>query len=86
MLRCPAPLSLRTAMFSGLACLAMMPLLLAAEVVDAETTVDRPVKAVNLSPDGPDIVLIEPKEGGTYTSPIGIKIAFKPENGREGAQ
>lgn len=44
---------------------------------DAET----PVQTVNLATDGPMIELLEPENGGVYTSPIGIEIAFAPKDG-----
>ncbi|MGI9435336.1 MAG: hypothetical protein ACR2Q4_10995 [Geminicoccaceae bacterium] len=56
-----------------------MPPVQAAEAATGGAKIETPVKPVNLSADGPDIVLIEPEEGGTYTSPIGIEISFKPE-------
>ena len=53
----------------------------AADVAKVGAKIDRPVKAINLSKNAPEIVLLAPKEGGTYVSPIGIKIAFEPEQG-----
>lgn len=53
----------------------------AADVAKIGAEIDRPVQAVNLSQNGPEIVLLAPKEGGTYISPIGIEITFQPEQG-----
>ena len=53
----------------------------AAEVAKIGAQIDSPVKTVNLSKDGPEIVLLAPEEGGTYLSPIGIEITFEPEKG-----
>ncbi|MGI9492054.1 MAG: hypothetical protein ACR2QF_06615 [Geminicoccaceae bacterium] len=52
-----------------------------ADIARISSEVESPVKTVNLSDRGPEIVLLAPEEGGTYVSPIGIEIAFKPEPG-----
>ena len=52
-----------------------------AEIARINAEVESPVKIVNLSDEGPEIVLLAPEEGGTYVSPIGIEIAFRPEPG-----
>lgn len=53
----------------------------AADIAKIGAKIDSPVKAVNPSEGGLDIVLLAPKEGGTYLSPIGIEISFEPEQG-----
>lgn len=45
------------------------------------TAAESPVQAINLATDGPMIELLEPENGGIYTSPIGIEIAFAPKDG-----
>lgn len=53
----------------------------AASVVSIETKIEQPALPVNLTADGPAIELVAPKNGGIYTSPIGIEIAFAPKDG-----
>lgn len=53
----------------------------AADIAKIGAEIDGPIKAVNSSEGGLDIVLLAPKEGGTYLSPIGIEITFDPEQG-----
>lgn len=53
----------------------------ATEVAKIGAKIDRPIQPVNLVADGPDIQLLAPENGGTYTSPIGIEIEFDPEDG-----
>jgi hypothetical protein len=53
----------------------------AADIAKIGAEIESPVKAVNLSKDGPEITLLAPEEGGTYLSPIGIEITFEPEPG-----
>ncbi len=55
----------------------------ATDIAKKGAVIDGPVQAVNLSTEGPAIVLLEPKEGGVYVSPIGIEIAFETEQGVE---
>lgn len=74
MVRCLAGLSLLTLAF------AISPAK-AADIARISAKIDSPVKTANLIEDGPEIVLLAPKEGGTYVSPIGIEIIFKPEQG-----
>ena len=45
------------------------------------TTIESPVQQINLAVDGPSIELVTPENGGIYTSPIGIDIAFAPKDG-----
>ena len=69
---------------AGVSCLAfalVAPASWAADVARIGADIDRPITEVKLSADGPEIVLLAPEEGGTYISPIGIEIAFKPEQG-----
>ncbi len=53
----------------------------AAGVMSADVDVERPLHAANLAADGPMIELLTPENGGIYTSPIGIEIAFEPKDG-----
>lgn len=69
---------------AGLSCLVMVstsPSVQAADIAGIGTELSNSVKAVSMSKDGPAILLLAPKEGGTYLSPIGIEIAFEPEQG-----
>jgi hypothetical protein len=52
-----------------------------ADVVSIGADTKRPVQMVNLAVDGPSIELLSPENGGIYTSPIGIEIAFAPKDG-----
>jgi len=67
--------------FSVVALAFTTPLAQAADIARINAEVDSPVKTINLSEDGPEIVLLEPEEGGVYVSPIGIEISFKTEPG-----
>lgn len=53
----------------------------AADIAKIGAEFESPIKTINLSEEGPDIVLLAPEEGGTYLSPIGIEIRFEPEQG-----
>jgi hypothetical protein len=53
----------------------------AAGVVSQAAAIASPLDPVNMATDGPTIELVAPKNGGIYTSPIGIEIAFAPKNG-----
>ncbi|MEZ5935856.1 MAG: hypothetical protein R3F54_28890 [Alphaproteobacteria bacterium] len=53
----------------------------AAGVVSQGAAIDDPVDPVNMSTEGPMIELVAPENGGIYTSPIGIEIAFAPKDG-----
>ena len=61
-------------------CLAASPVL-ATGAVSIGTDVEPPATSVNLASDGPAIELLTPENGGVYTSPIGIEIAFAPKEG-----
>ena len=52
-----------------------------ADVVSVGAQTKTPVQMVNLAVDGPSIELLSPENGGIYTSPIGIEIAFAPKDG-----
>ncbi len=69
------------AFFSLLALVFAAPSIKAADIARINAEVESPVRTINLSDDGPEIVLLAPEEGGTYVSPIGIEISFKPEPG-----
>jgi hypothetical protein len=53
----------------------------AAGLVSKGPEIDRPIDLVNMSTEGPMIELVAPENGGIYTSPIGIEIAFAPTDG-----
>ena len=54
---------------------------LSAGVVDRAAAPNAAVQPVNLVAEGPVIELLTPENGGIYTSPIGIDIAFAPKDG-----
>lgn len=62
------------------AVLAAQPLS-AAGVVDKAQAPKAAVQSVNLAAEGPMIELVMPENGGIYTSPIGIDIAFASKEG-----
>lgn len=66
--------------FITVAALAAPPLS-AAGVVDKGASAKAVVQPVNLATEGPMIELVAPQNGGIYTSPIGIDIAFAPKDG-----
>lgn len=77
-----SPSMLRYAM--GFSCFALMFSLspaTAADIAKIGAEIEIAVKTINVSKEGPEIVLLAPEEGGTYLSPIGIKIDFEPEQG-----
>ena len=41
------------------------------------------VELVNIAADGPVIELVTPEDGGVYTSPVGIQVAFSPKEGSD---
>lgn len=53
----------------------------AAGVTSIKTGIEPPTQPINLVTDGPMIELLAPENGGVYTSPIGIEIAFAPQDG-----
>lgn len=53
----------------------------AAGIAAKGAAVETAVQPVNLAVDGPSIELVAPENGGIYTSPIGIDIAFAPKDG-----
>ena len=53
----------------------------AAGVVRGGMESTTPFQSINLAADGPIIELVTPENGGIYTSPIGIEIAFAPKDG-----
>lgn len=53
----------------------------AAGVVSKAAVIASRLDPVNMSIDGPTIELVAPQNGGIYTSPIGIEIAFAPKAG-----
>lgn len=53
----------------------------AAGIASVGVGVETPVQAINLATDGPMIELVAPENGGIYTSPLGIEIAFAPRDG-----
>lgn len=53
----------------------------ATSVISIGANVTQPALPVNLATDGPAIELVAPKNGGIYTSPIGIEVAFAPQEG-----
>jgi hypothetical protein len=53
----------------------------AASVVAGGGKVASGIQLVNVAADGPGIELLAPENGGIYTSPIGIDIAFAPKDG-----
>ena len=75
----PRPSSILFSLIIAL-CLAVTPAS-AAGVMSAGTKVEPSVIPVNLAADGPVIELVAPENGGIYTSPIGIEIAFAPKDG-----
>ncbi|MDH3661057.1 MAG: hypothetical protein OEU92_13710 [Alphaproteobacteria bacterium] len=55
----------------------------AAGITPVAPDIETPAQPVSLSTDGPLIELVTPKNGGIYTSPIGIDIMFAPRNGAD---
>jgi len=53
----------------------------AAGVVSKSTDMKATAQPINLTTDGPMIDLVAPENGGIYTSPLGIDIAFAPKEG-----
>jgi len=53
----------------------------AAGIVSKSTVTSSGIQFVNLATDGPVIELVTPEDGGVYTSPIGINVAFAPKGG-----
>ena len=53
----------------------------AAGVAATGASLETAVQPVNLAVDGPAIELVAPENGGIYTSPIGIDIAFASQEG-----
>ncbi|MGI9485239.1 MAG: hypothetical protein ACR2RF_05010 [Geminicoccaceae bacterium] len=53
----------------------------AAGVVSIGTKIEQTTLPINLTADGPAIELMNPENGGVYTSPIGIEIGFAPKDG-----
>ncbi len=53
----------------------------ASDIATIGTAIENSLQTVSLSEEGPEIVLLAPLEGGVYVSPIGIEIAFQPEQG-----
>ncbi len=53
----------------------------AAGIAAKGVAVESAAQPVNLAVDGPAIELVAPENGGIYTSPIGIDIAFAPKDG-----
>ncbi len=74
----PGPSPILTSLAIAL-CLAALPAS-AANVMSAGVKIEPPAFPVNLATDGPVIELVAPKNGGIYTSPIGIEIAFAPKD------
>lgn len=52
----------------------------AAGIAAKGPAIEQAVLPINLAVDGPAIELVAPENGGVYTSPIGIDIAFAPED------
>ncbi|MEM9628344.1 MAG: hypothetical protein AAGA21_19085 [Pseudomonadota bacterium] len=75
----PGPSSILSSLAIALF-LAAMPAS-AASVMSAGTNVEPPAFPINLAADGPVIELVTPENGGIYTSPIGIEIAFASKDG-----
>lgn len=75
----PGPLSPLSSLITAF-CLVTMPVS-AAGVVSTGTKIEQPAQPINLTADGPAIELVTPKNGGVYTSPIGIEIGFAPKGG-----
>jgi len=64
---------------AALALLASAPA--AADVFSTGAGSKNPAQLVNLASDGPLIELLSPENGGIYTSPLGIEVAFAPKDG-----
>ena len=73
------PLSILSSLFCAFGLSAVT--VSAAGVASIKTGVETSAQPVNLVADGPVIELLAPESGGIYTSPIGIEIAFAPQNG-----
>lgn len=65
------------AIAAGLAGTPAAAVIQAAKGIDIEMAAER----INLAADGPSIELVAPEDGGVYTSPVGIEIAFAPKDG-----
>ena len=50
-----------------------------ADVLSIGAETKKSVQMINLAEDAPQIEFLSPKNGGVYTSPIGIEIAFAPK-------
>lgn len=81
MLNLTSTMSRYMAALSFLSIISASCLVHAADIAKKAPEIDRTIRAINLSAEGPEIVLLAPKEGGTYVSPIGIEISFMPEQG-----